>query len=291
MMRFIFILFLIVMNGQLQAQFVPGFTAFMETDMVYNPSVCGNKDYLSSVMGYRYQWTGVDGAPQYLIFNTSLPTKNKGVGMGINFLNESIGPNRNNLITGNFSYKLLLSQGVLSMGLSGGIKNTNYRSDLVVVSDPSDPAFSTGNVSQFSPYFGFGASYIINNLFFGIAVADITNQSFTEDLTLSFNYKYQLNNELILTSYVFYKNGLSKISQMEMGCALDYKKKAGLYLGFRTNQDVLIGLRLGLTKQLFLFYCYDYITKYYSGFTGGSHEFILRYNLIEEKQANNPRDF
>jgi len=59
MMRYICILFLIVMNGQLQAQFIPGFTAFMETDMVYNPSVCGNKDYLSSVMGYRYQWTGV----------------------------------------------------------------------------------------------------------------------------------------------------------------------------------------------------------------------------------------
>ena len=291
MIRFLYISMFMFFTVPLNAQYLPSFTVFMETDMLYNPSVCGNKDYLSSVMGYRYQWTGVDGAPKYLIFSTGLPTKNRSIGMGINFVNESIGPNRNNLIAGNFSYKLLFAQGVLSMGLSGGIKNVNYRSDLVEVSDPSDPVFSGGNRSQFSPYFGFGASYMLNNLFFGIAIADIANQSFTDDLTLSFNYKYELNKELILTSYVFYKNGLSKISQMEMGCALDYRKKVGFYLGFRTNQDILLGLRLGLTDQIYLFYCYDYITKYYSGFIGGSHEFILRYNLIEEKQANNPRDF
>lgn len=275
----------------IQGQYIPTFTAFMETDLLYNPSVAGNNDYLSSTMGYRYQWIGVDGAPKYFIFSTDLPTKNRSIGMGINFLNESIGPNRNNFITGNFSYRILISQGVLSMGMSGGLKNHNYRSSLVEVSDPSDPVFNGGNRSSFLPYFGFGATYKISGLFFGIAIADITNKSFSEDLTVSLNYKYDLKNKLILTSYVFYKSGPSKINQVEMGCALDYNKKAGLYLGFRTNQDILLGLRLGLTDQVFLFYCYDYITKYYSGYTNGSHEFILRYNLIEEKKANNPRDF
>ena len=54
----------------IQGQYIPTFTAFMETDLLYNPSVAGNNDYLSSTMGYRYQWIGVDGAPKYFIFST-----------------------------------------------------------------------------------------------------------------------------------------------------------------------------------------------------------------------------
>ncbi len=291
MIKGVNILFFFLTSNFLFGQYIPSFTAFMETDLLYNPSVSGNKECLSSMMGYRSQWVGVDGAPNYFIFSTSLPTKNSSIGMGLNFLNESIGANRNNLITANLSYRFLVSHGVLSFGLSGGVKNINYNNDLVEVSNSSDPVFLIGSRSYYNPYFGFGTSYKVNNLFFGIAIADISNQNFSEDLTLSFNYKYEVNKELILTSYVFYKNGLSKISQMEMGCAMDYNKKVGLYLGFRTNQDILLGLRLGLTEQIFLFYCYDFITKYYAGYTGGTHEFILKYNLIEEKQANNPRDF
>ena len=291
MIKRVKILLFLIYTVSYNAQFLPSFTAFMETDMLYNPSVCGNEDFLSSAMGYRYQWTGVNGAPKYLIFSSALPTKNRSVGLGINFLNESIGPNSNNLINANFSYKFLLAQGVLSMGISGGLKNLNYSNDMIEVSNPLDPVFSSGNRSEFSPYFGFGASYVLNNLFFGIAIADVTNKNFTDDITLSFNYEYTINKELVLTSYFFYKNGQSRMGQMEMGCSLDYRRKIGLYTGFRTNQDLLIGLRLGITKQINLFYSYDYITKYYNGFTGGSHEFILRYNLIEEKKANNPRDF
>ncbi len=177
------------------------------------------------------------------------------------------------------------------MGLSAGFKNSNYDASMVNVSDPSDPVFNGANRSKFLPYFGFGLSYNYKDLVLGLALADLTNKSFTDDFTFTMRYNYQLNKELLLKYYVFYKYGPSKLNQMEMGFSLDHKKRTGFYLGFRTNQDILFGLRLNVSKKLFLFYCYDYITRYNTGFTNSSHELILRYDLIEERKANNPRDF
>ncbi len=275
----------------LSAQFYPAFSAFMETGLLYNPAMAGANEQLTSTIGFRSQWTGFDGAPSYLFLSADLPSKREKVGIGFNFLNESIGLNRNTMLNGNFSYKFLLSKGICSMGLSLGFKNSRFNLTNLELSQSNDPTFNSQSNSTFSPYAGFGLVYTIENFSIDVGMMDLINLSFSRNINASVNYALELNTKLLMKSFVFYKRGMSNVSQLEIGSSFEYNRKLGCYIGYRTNQDFILGLKVVLSKQLYMMYNYDFTTRYFNDYTYGSNELILRFNFVEEIQAHNPRDF
>ena len=106
MMYRIVILFLFFNASILHAQYYPTFSAFMETGLIYNPAMAGGNEQLTANVGYRSQWVGVEGAPSYFFLSADLPSKREKIGIGFNFINESIGLNNNSIVNGNLSYKL-----------------------------------------------------------------------------------------------------------------------------------------------------------------------------------------
>ena len=285
------ILVLLLNSTIASAQFYPAFSAFMETGLLYNPALAGNNEQLSSTIGFRSQWSGLVGAPSYLFLSADLPSKREKLGLGFNFFNESIGLNRNTMVNGNLSYKFLLSKGICSMGLSFGFKNSRFNLSGLELSQVEDPAFSGSSNSVFSPYAGFGFAYSIDDFSFDFGFMDVLNSSYSRNLNASVNYSYDLNNKLLMKTFVFYKRGMTNISQLEIGSSFEYNRKLGCYIGYRTNQDFILGLKVNVSKQLYMMYNYDFTTRYFNDYSYGSNELILRFNFIEEIQAHNPRDF
>ncbi len=283
--------FLLINISYLDAQYIPEFSNFNEAGLLYNPALAGRNENLSASLGVRTQWLGLQGAPTYVFFSSDLPTKRKQVGIGVNFLNESIGLNSNNMINTNFAYKFLLSKGVCSMGLSLGVKNSRLNQSQLQLLENNDPTFSGINNNEINPYLGFGFSYVLNDLSISMGFMDLLNQSYSRNINLSAFYKYELNERLLLKSYVFYKRSVAKVNQIEIGTAIEYNRKLGFYFGYRTNQDFILGLNVAISKQLMMIYSYDFTTRYFSDFNNGSNELVLRFNFIEEKQAYSPKDF
>ena len=283
--------FLLLNSSCFIGQYIPGFSNFTEAGLLYNPALAGSNENLSAALGLRTQWLGLQGSPTYLFFSSDLPTKRKRIGVGLNFLNETIGLNNNNLINGNFAYKFLLSKGVCSMGMSLGLKNSRLDKSRLELVESVDPAFNSINNNEIHPYLGFGFSYMLDDFSLSIGFMDLINESYSRNINLSAQYKYELNDRFLLKSYVFYKRGVAKVNQMEIGTAIEYNRKLGIYFGYRTNQDFILGLNISISKQLKMIYSYDFTTRYFSDFNNGSNELVLRFNFIEEKQAYSPKDF
>jgi type IX secretion system PorP/SprF family membrane protein len=283
--------FLLTNSIYFLGQYIPGFSNFTEVGLLYNPALAGGNENLSASVGLRTQWLGLEGSPTYLFFSSDLPTKRKRIGIGVNILNESIGLNNNNLINGNFAYKFLLSKGICSMGMSIGLKNSRLDHSQLNLIESVDPAFNNINNNKIYPYLGFGFSYVLKDFILNLGVMDLINESYSRNVNLSAQYKYELNNKLLMKSYVFYKKGVAKVNQMEIGTAIEYNRKLGIYFGYRTNQDFIMGVNINISKQLMMIYSYDFTTRYFSDFNNGSNELVLRFNFIEEKQAYSPKDF
>ena len=75
------------------------------------------------------------------------------------------------------------------------------------------------------------------------------------------------------------------------GKHVEYNRKLGFYFGYRTNQDLILGLSINISKQLYMIYSYDFTARFFSDFSNGSNDLVLRFNFIEEKKAYSPKDF
>ena len=290
-MRKVIVIVLLFLPSLMKAQYLPSFSTFMDVGLLYNPSLAGVNDNLSALVGFRSQWMGIEGAPRYLFFSADLPSKRQKVGIGVNLLNESIGINNNTLVNGNFSYKFLLSKGLCTMGISLGAKNARLDQSRLELVNNYDPAFNNIANNVILPFAGFGMNYEIEGFSVNVAFMDLINNSYSRNLNLMAKYKYQLNDKLLLNSYVFYKKGLAAVNQMEIGSSVEYNRKLGFYFGYRTNQDLILGLSINISKQLYMIYSYDFTARFFSDFSNGSNDLVLRFNFIEEKKAYSPKDF
>ncbi len=101
------------------------FTHYMFDKMSFNPAATGFKGYCGTLI-YRNQWDRVQDAPNSTLLNLqgNLPKQNLGV--GLSFVNDAIGFQRNNTVTVNGAYHFVTNAGVLSGGLGVGIVNVGF---------------------------------------------------------------------------------------------------------------------------------------------------------------------
>ena len=76
---------------------------------------------MSAVLVYRNQWVGFHGAPVSETFSIHSPMRDKRVALGLNIINDKIGPTNNIGAFGTYAYHLPAGGGKLSMALRGGV--------------------------------------------------------------------------------------------------------------------------------------------------------------------------
>jgi len=294
-----------------KAQFDAMFTQYMFNEMFINPAYAGSKEAMSATLLHRQQWVNFAGRPITTSFSLHGPLMQNKMGLGVSFLNESIGSLNRNLIYGSYAYRIKTSEnGRLAFGLMAGIENQANKLSTLKVNDNNvaDPQFS-GNSSLIAPNFGAGVYYNTKTFYAGISIprmldnqakfatngSDITSTKF--DVS-KFTYYITAGNVFTINEDIKIKAlGMIKLVQnapiqMDLGANVLIKDLIWAGLSYRTGSSMSVILGVQATKQLLVSYSYDYGLNQIQTYSSGSHEIALNYLFsFKSKKIITPRYF
>ena len=287
--------------GQQDAQY----TQYMYNTISVNPAYAGSRGVLSINGLHRSQWVGLDGAPrtQTVSLHTPIGEKNK-IGLGLNIVNDEIGPIDETYIDVNFSYTIKTSEtGKLSFGLKGGLHLLNI--DLLRLSqfNQGDPLFGTNIDNKTSPQVGVGLYYHTNKFYAGLSAPNLLQTDHFDDSSLSsdsdgvsFLAEERINYYLI-AGYVFDLSDNVKfkpavLSKLVFGAPLQVDVSANflmydrLILGAAYRWSAALSGMVGfqVSDSLMLGFAYDKETTELGNtlFNDGSYEVMLRFELFRK---------
>ena len=185
-MRRFLILFFVGWTTFAYNQQMDHFTQYAFNQFTYNPAVAGTKSCIDIRTGYRFQWAGIDGAPQTGFINAHAPLhfgkKKRSAfgpkhGIGGQIKRDAFGPYSNLGLQVAYALHLPLSRKWnLSFGASIGFKQTSFRASYLTteLNDPTVPSadqsfvlFPDGVaglwISDKKTYFGLSVHQLFGN--------------------------------------------------------------------------------------------------------------------------------
>jgi type IX secretion system PorP/SprF family membrane protein len=287
------------------AQYVPVTSQYLFNGLVINPAYAGSQDALSVSLSHRSQWVGFDGAPNTQNVSFHGPLKNENIAVGGMFYRDAIGVTVENAFYGTYAYRMRVSEGFFSLGLSAGVSMFNSDWTKVPVTDPNDPSFTVPSPVFVKPNISFGTYYYNKKVFGGISVPFILSHK----LNTSSN-RYQLYNDFknynvlvqagaylnlsktfVLKPSVLFKRGAANSYQADGTMQAVINNKYSLGLTYRTSNAVICLAQMRINDQWFVGYSFDYTFSALRNYQYGSHEVLLRYLFYYRINARSPRYF
>jgi type IX secretion system PorP/SprF family membrane protein len=298
-----------IVSWEIQAQQDAQYTHYMFNTLSVNPAYAGSREALTVTGLHRSQWVGFPGAPKTQTLTIHSPFLKDKIGLGLSFINDKIGPTKTTSIYSDFAYKIQVGErGKLSFGLKGGI---NMRSnDLVALKtiQQGDDSFTTNVASEVLMNFGFGLYYNRKRFYTGLSVPRLLENNFQENQTSEGLAKdnrhlfYIVGGVIDVSKKNKIKIKPTALVKYTRGAPLDVDLTATflilekLWIGpmYRLGDAVggLIGFNI--TDQLSAGYSFDWsTTNKTSKYNSGSHEVMLRYDLIykNKRKIRSPRYF
>lgn len=279
------------------------YTYYMYNTVGINPAYAGSRGALSITGLHRSQWVGLEGAPTTQTLAVHTPFKETRLGLGVSFVNDALGPWKEQNLNIDFSYTIPTSETAkLSFGLkaSGNIFNLDVNKlNPEHANDPNLMSFS-----EFKPNFGVGAYYHTDKFYVGLSSPSILSSKHlngtngikvgTERASYYFisGYVYPVSDNVKLKPATLVKMISGAPLQVDvslntliydkfiLGAAYRWSAAASVMAGFQTKNGLMIG------------YGYDLDTTKLSEYTGGSHEIIVRFDLFNRREnIESPRFF
>lgn len=304
-----YVTFLILFNlihTVVMGQIFPLTSQYLTNGLLINPAYAGSRDVLSTVLDYRDQWVGFDGAPVTQTFSAHMPLQNKSTAVGVIVTNESIGIINNTSIFGNYAYRVRLNSGMLAFGLKAGIELYKENDSQLTLQTPGvSPFLNNGN--YLLPNFGAGVYYYNARYFLGLSLPTILSyrespagNSYTAYNDAQ-NYNILFNAGCLINVNEYFKLKPSTLIQYTLSspvqCDLNlnaYVLKDGILsigASYRINEAVVGIVEFQLNTQLRIAYSYDYTLSALGNYSSGSHEITIRYEFKYIVNALNPKFF
>ena len=290
------------------AQQDPQFTQWFNDKLSFNPATAGLNNAHCFSAFYRTQWVGFETPtgtplglpatgggttvvnPRTFMFNYSGIIPNSKIGIGLNFYNDQLGFETNNVVKLNGSYTFDLNDGIqLATGLSLGFYGKQLGNSWIYI-DENDPSIPTGGPNAGVFDLGLGAYIYKNNeWYFGASATHLTggdmdqlNISIAQHLYFMGGYNFQLSNP----NWQIRTNALGKWDSNKF--AFDVNANAMwnnlLYAGISYRPGDAIAPMAGIerciskdtktssSQQCIKFgYSYDVTTSGLSDYSQGSH--------------------
>jgi type IX secretion system PorP/SprF family membrane protein len=307
---------MLLVNHGLKSQQDAMYTHYMYNTLAVNPAYAGTRDALTVTALGRKQWAGFTGAPTSISGTAHMPLGEK-LGLGISFINDQIGPLKNNQIYADLAYHLKLNpKSKLSFGIKGGVNlwsanlgqlNTTNKLE----SDPSQYNYDLNN--SLTPNFGGGVYYHRERFYIGVSVPKLlrnqigTTSTTTPNGSVSSNLLteqfhwfvilgtvFNLSDDIKLKPTALLKATAAAPLEGDFTATFIFNDKFNLGAMYRTGDAAGLLLGLNLSPQLFAGYSFDWSFLNKTGkYNSGSHEIMLRYDLIfnKEAQIKSPRYF
>ncbi len=299
-----FIALFFALSGE--AQFDAMFTQYMFNELVINPAYAGSRECLSATAVYRQQWVGLDGAPSTLTGSVHAPLMQQKLGVGLSFLNESIGVSKRTGVSASGAYRIKMEANTLSFGLQLGI--VSLSENLSQLNLQNDQQFMINSGKKTAPNFGFGAFYTAPKWYVGLSIPRMLKNR----LDVS-NGTGEVKNSLAVDDFHYYITAGSVFSiapsvklrpnimlkavsgapmQVDLSANALFNELIWAGLAYRTGDAVSLLVGANITKQLRLGYSYDYTLSALQDFNTGSHEIMLGYDFNYSKdKVVTPRYF
>jgi type IX secretion system PorP/SprF family membrane protein len=307
MKKLYLIIFCVTFLAQANAQQDPMYSMYMFNTMAINPAYAGSLDHAQVVGLFRRQWLNFPGSPRTANLTYHTPMKNENVGLGFSFVNDQIGDMSTNGFMAAYSYHLRFKKSRLALGLQTGMRNFNLAlSDIKLSPDPTqnDDAFS-GNISQWSVNFGAGAFWYSEKWYLGLGIPNLRNNILSDNqINTAFVARYRTHANLT-GGYVFKVSPTIRIKpsfmvkyvggapiQIDLNANVYWLDLIGFGVSYRSKDALVLLAELQLNRNIRLGYAYDQTVSSLAGYTGGSHELMLRFDFgFNKNKTLTPRFF
>lgn len=302
----------LLISNAVMGQQDPLFTQYIQNPMAVNPAYAGSLDVLNVSLLSRIQWTGFDGAPRTNYLSVASPLADDRIAVGINLVNDKLGPITQNGIFADAAYTLPITGNTnINFGLrAGGNFFSAGIGSLELYNDAqSDIAFSQNINSKFLPNLGFGA-YLQNEKYYaGISAPRLltnevqtsggevtvqTSRAFTEARHFYFmgGGLFEINPSITLkpSASVRVVSGAPLAVDLTLQALVSETFWIGAF--YRFSESVGGIIQLQANDQLKIGYSYDHTISGLSGYVGGTHEIFISYDLsFSGSKLRSPRYF
>jgi type IX secretion system PorP/SprF family membrane protein len=200
---------LLLIAGVVNAQQRPQYTQYVFNNFLLNPAVSGIENYTDVKLGYRSQWTGLEGAPVTSYFSINAPLGSDFIngdatafpasggqnpssrlytqdyraaephhGIGFMVVSDKAGPITQTNINATYAYHLGLTDKLnLAVGVSGGFNHITLNTSELTLENPNDPTINNLNANQWKPDVGIGVWAYSSKFYFGASAQQLLPQN------------------------------------------------------------------------------------------------------------------
>lgn len=280
-----------------RAQQMPYYTQFTSNAFMLNPAIAGTKGLVNACMNYRMQWVGFDDAPRTATASIHSRLLNGKMGVGGYVVQDKVGPTQQTSIGGSYAYHIHFPDTELSFGLAGHYTSFGLVGSKMFLHNTQDPAIDQSITSTTKVTDVNMGIYLYNDRFHiggsALHVLKSKAQFYKDDTTKSRNgfiqyvtqyyaslgYNYSLHPDYIWENCLFV-NYLQGVPLMiDYTLRMHYKQKFITGVSVRLRDAIAIHAGATILDNLQVTYSYDILINRISGYSTGSHEIMLRFNL------------
>ena len=278
------------------------YTQYMYNTPLVNPAYAGSRETITAFLLHRNQWVGLEGAPVTNNFSINMPVGDSNFGIGLNFVNDKIGPVSENEISADLAYFIQISENYkLSLGLKGTANLFQLDVNKLRIFDPSDPQFQNVD-TEFSPNVGAGLYLFSDKTYFGLSIPNFFesyryNDNNVEITKEKMHFYFIAGHVFTISPNIDFKPAvLSKIVegaplQADVTANFLFFDKLTLGAAYRWDASVSALAGFQISDSWFIGYGYDLETTKLSNYNSGSHEIFLRYEFFNRSRVSAPRFF
>lgn len=298
---------LILTAGMLYAQQDPLFSQYMFNKLAVNPGYAGSRESLSGVILNRWQWVGIDGAPNTLSASIHSPLKNPHLGVGLTYYRDHLGPTIYQGALASFAYRILFPKGKLSFGLQAGVKHSDidWNDPDLDAYNIGDPLLAGQTKNNAVPDANFGIYYYTDNFYLGVsskgllqnqtAVVEVNGKSEFTKLMRHFygmtGVAFPLSEDVVFRPSILVKYVQHAPPQLDLNLSFLLGSSFWIGASYRTEKAVSLLTEIRITPSVTLGYSYDIWLNELRAYNKGSHELRIGFDLDRKNRMLTPRYF
>jgi len=295
--KFIVLLFLIAELNSF-AQQNSQYTQYMYNMSVINPAYSGSSGIPVVRVAGRTQWVNILGAPRTASFSIDAPV-GRSVGLGFSVIHDRIGPVRENIVTGDFSYTIFTSdEGRLAFGLKGGFRSFDIGTLTTIDPDPINVP-----INRISAVVGAGVFYYTDKFYAGFSspnllktkyddrdIAVITDANDSAPFYLTSGYVFDITEDIKLKPSTMFKMAAGSPISIDLSTNLLINNNLEFGLSYRIDDSLAAMIGIQASQKIRFGYAFEYSTSNFGRFNSGTHELLLIYKF-NRRDMKSPRFF
>ncbi len=281
------------------------YTQYQFNKLAINPAYAGSRDGFSLALVYRDQWQGIDGAPKTASLALDAPVGDR-IGLGLHVVDDRLGVVNETGAWASFAFRLPAGTGEFSIGLNGGVALYQTSLQGVFIVDGNDPVL-TADQQLWLPNVGFGVYYHTDRFYFGAAAPRLVDNEIRETSSAASGAQsgtqarhanamtglvFNLGPNVLFRPAALLRYTKNSPVQTEFNLSANFVERIWIGAGYRSGGSMDSYLEFQATPSLRIGYSYDWVVNEMGGQTGGSHEFLLGFDLARKRRpASSPRQF